>query len=277
MVFLKMKLIDKTGRLGRTLLVKDLRLIVDAIQLEKTIDKIKSLIKFWLWAIKSFLKAVEDKIFILKNSVRQSIMRELTLFNKVLIYVQTNFCNSKGETPANRNSEISRPADGSKTTSPTDDSETTEASNDDFVAIVTVVGCAARVTGIIKSLKKKHWLRFKSTTNIGALVLVLDRINKNVMKIKSRDVKSFCGFFLFGVVQDLEISLSDTQNGIRFVMAAEIIGGAVIGIAGVVLFFTPLCPLSIPLGVAGTIVLSTSVSIGAIALKCFSSAQKEVT
>ena len=52
--------VDKTGRLGRTLLVKDLRLIVVAIQLKKTNDKIKSLIKFWLWVIKLFLKAVED-------------------------------------------------------------------------------------------------------------------------------------------------------------------------------------------------------------------------
>ena len=230
--------IDKILEHGSTLTNQpELKSIVDNIQLEETTDKIKSLTNFWLWFEKLLLEVAESKAIIMRNSLTQSIMTNLKLIDKVLVYVQRKFCNSQD-------------------TAPVDDSETPI---DDSQAIDLLAGCAARVGDVIKSLQKKHWLRwYQSAKNISALIPIFKSVNKEVKKIKFKDSRLFCYFFI-GCVENSEIYLGDIKNRILFVTVTGIIGGFVLS----------------PFTAVGAVAITASVALGGIAVECLTSAQQK--
>ena len=164
-----------------------------------------------------------------------------------------------------------------KVTTPVDDSETPRPANDsekaidDSVAIVTVVGCAARITDVINSLKKNHWLRwFRSVRNISKLVPIFEKINEKVEEIKFTDSKEFCELFLHGNVEDLKISLIDIKIKILCGSIVVIIGGFTMVVVGVILVFTPLA-----LAVGGAAVISGTIALGPIVWKLFNLQQEK--
>ena len=100
--------------------------IVDALR-KKNVGK--NFTEFLLYIIKLFQNAAKNNTITITNSVRESTMSELDHNYVVLIRVRKDFCSPEGTEPA-----------------------------DDSVAIV--IGCATKVTDVIKSLQKKHWLRW---------------------------------------------------------------------------------------------------------------------
>ena len=98
----------------------EMKPIVDALQLKKNVGK--NFTEFLLYIIKLFQNAVRNKTIAMTNSVRESIMSELDHNYVVLMHVREDFCSSEGQEPA-------------------DDS------------VVIVVGCATKVTDIIRSLQ----------------------------------------------------------------------------------------------------------------------------
>ena len=108
----------------------EMKSVVDGLQLQRSVGK--SFTEFLLYIIKLFLKAIEDKIITMKNSVKQSVMSELNHIFLILIYIQRHFEDKE----SNDDEHMYKP--------------------DDSVAIV--VKCATKVTDIIRSLQKKQRL-----------------------------------------------------------------------------------------------------------------------
>ena len=101
--------------------------------------------EFLLYNIKLFLSAIEDGTITMKNSVRQSTIQELSHNSLTLHRILKDFCSTKDN-----------------------------SSLDDSVAIV--IGCATKVRDVIKSLQKKHWLRwFRLAKTISALMPIFEK------------------------------------------------------------------------------------------------------
>ena len=206
--------------------------IAEAMQLKKNVAK--SFTEFLVYIIKLFLSAIEDGTITMKNSKRQSTIQELSHNSLTLRRVLKDFCSTKDN-----------------------------SSLDDSVAIV--IGCAIKVRDVIKSLQKKHWLRwFRSAKNISALVRIFDKISKVVIKVQSIECEAFSE--LLGDVADLRTSLVDIELRLQCIhsggmMASAIIcvGGVICMIVGVILLATP---AGVPLLTIGGVGVGVSIATG---------------
>ena len=212
--------------------------IVNALQLKKDVGK--SFTEFLLYIITLFLKAVEDKTITMTNTARQSIVSELNLINVVLIYIRRDFCSSEDETPT-----------------------------DDSVAIV--VGCATKVTDIIRSLQKKQWLRwFRSAKNISALVPIFERITEVVRDVQCIECKTFSE--LLGNVAALQDSLVDIEKRLLVVQGVGVSGSVLVGIGSLICMIVGgillATPVGVPLLAVGGAGVVRSIAIGSVTGFC---------
>ena len=192
-----------------------IRSIAEAMQLKKNVAK--SFTEFLLYIIKLFLNAIEDGTITMKNSVRQSITQELSHNSLTLRHVRKDFCGAKDN-----------------------------SSLDDSVAIV--IGCATKVRDVIKSLQKKHWLRwFRSAKNISALMPIFEKITKVVSIVQSIECKTFSE--LLGDVADLQASLVDIEQRLQCIHSGGMMASAIIGIGGVICMIVGGILLATPAGV----------------------------
>ena len=120
------------------------------------------------------------------------------------------------------------------------------SSLDDSVAIV--IGCATKVRDVIKSLQKKHWLRwFRSAKNISALMPIFEKITKVVNIVQSIECKTFSE--LLGDVADLQASLVDIELRLQCVHCGGMMASVIIGIGGVICMIVGGILLATPAGV----------------------------
>lgn len=209
-----------------------MQLIIDAMRLKRIVGK--SFTEFLLYVIKLFIKAINDGTITLRNSVRDSTIRELDNTSQLLLYVRKDFeDNMENETPPD-------------------------------ASIDMVVRCAEKVTDVIKSLQKKHWLRWlRSAKNISALVPIFERLTEVVKMLMVKCSESELFIKILGDVQDLKDSLHDIERrlmvsqGIGLSVSVLIgIGSVVSVIVGVILSFTP---AGVPLVTVGGVGIVASV------------------
>lgn len=214
-----------------------LKSVIETMQLKKYVAK--NFTEFLLYIIKLFLNAINDKTITLKNSLRQSFMRELNHISLVLLFVRKDFCSNDDETPP-----------------------------DDSVAIV--VSSATKVKHVISNLHKTQWLRWlQSAKNIKTLVPVFERITKVVEGIQGIEHRAI--YEILGDVEDLKISLIDIEKRLLVTQGVGLSACVVIGICsfvcmivGGILLFTPAAPAGatfITVGGAGVSIASAAGSL----------------
>ena len=200
----------------------EMKPIVDAIQLKTNVAK--SFTEFLLYVIKLFQEAIEKKTITLSISVKQSIMSELQFNYVVLINVRNDFCRPGSDTPI----------DGSET--PVNDS------------IAVVVECATKMTNVIKSLQKKHWLRwFRSAKNISALVPIFEKITEVVRGVQCIERKTLNE--LFGDVAALQDSLVDIEKRLLVTQGVGLSASILVGIGSIICMIVGGILLATPAGV----------------------------
>ena len=235
--------VDKILQDGRALIATllnqpeaEMKLVVDAMLLKKSVGK--SFTEFLLYIVNLIRKVIEDKIIKMKNSVKQSTLSELSHTFLVLRHTQGHF---EDETP-----------------------------NDDVAdSVAIVVGCATKVTDVIKSLQKKHCLRwFRSAKNLSALVPIFERITEVARGVQCIECRTFSELLLD--IAALQDSLVDIEKRILYADIAGIsvtalfaISGLACVIVGAILFVTP---VGIPLMATGAAGISTAGVIGGITM-----------
>ena len=231
--------VDEILQDGRTLIdtllnqpETEMQSIVNGLQLKISVGK--SFTEFLLYIIKLFLKAVEDKTITLSNSVRQSIVSELNHINLVLLYVRKDFCSSEDGIPAN-----------------------------DSVAVV--VGCATKMTDVIKSLQKKQWLRwFRSAKNISALVPIFERITEVLRGVQCIECKTFSK--LLGDVAALQDSLVDIEKRLLITQGVGLSASILVGIGSIICMIVGgillVTPAGVPLLAVGGAGVGISIATG---------------
>ena len=215
--------------------------IIEVMQLKRNAGK--SFTEFLLYIIKLFQKAIDDRTITMKNSKRQTITNKLEHITVVLLYVRKDFYSTH-----------------------TTEEETTY---DNSIAIV--VASANKVTEVIKSLQKGHWLRWcQSARNLSALVSIFEKITEVVSGIQCINCRSF--HRLLGDVATLKASLVDIEIRLidlhAFGLTVSIligIGSVVCVIVGGILCVTPVgVPVGVPLGAVGAAGISVAVATAGI-------------
>ena len=208
----------------------------------------KNFTEFLLYIIKLFQNAVRNNTITMKNSVQESIMSELDHNYVVLMRVHEDFCSPEGQ-----------------------------KRTDHSVAIV--VGCATKVTDVIKSLQKKQWLRwFRPAKNISALVPIFVRITEVVRDVQCIECKTFSE--LLGDVAALQDSLIDIEKRLLIVQGTGLSASVLIGIGSIICMIVGgillATPAGLPLLAVGGVGVGVSIATGGSTAFCSYMAAKRL-
>ena len=232
------EMLEEGKTLIDTLLRQEVKMsqIVEALKLKRNAGKCFT--EFLMYIIKLFQKAIENKTITLTNSVRQSTISELNDSFLILYRVRRDFCGTKDDA----------------------------TSLDDSIALV--VTRAIKVKDVIKSLQKKHWLRWcRSAKNISTLVPIFEKIIQVMEGIQCINCRPFCE--LLGDITALKDSFDDIKKRVFALetvgLSATIlfaIGGVTCLIVGGILLFSPAAPAAVPLVISGVAGIGVSLATG---------------
>ena len=232
------EMLEEGKTLIDTLLGQEVKMsqTVEAMRLKRNAGKCFT--EFLMYIIKLFQKAIENKTITLTNSVRQSTISELNDSFLILYRVRRDFCGTKDDA----------------------------TSLDDSIALV--VTRAIKVKDVIKSLQKKHWLRWcRSAKNISSLVPIFEKIIQVIEGIQCINCRPFCE--LLGDIRALKDSFNDIKKCMFALetvgLSATIlfaIGGVTCLIVGGILLFSPAAPAAVPLVISGVAGIGVSLATG---------------